>query len=258
MPEYDEQEQELGPAVADALQNKADGSFSGHGRRMAAEARQRVRQRRKNLLASAAAVVAVAVVGGGLWSVGGMPTETASNSAGSTEDRGNASEYQPDSKSTGQPPADAATGCTVPEAMVRGDMSPAAAVGLDLATPVTGVEACRYRLSPSPRVVLGSQRFDGLVAQQIVDAIKVLPERNPDLPVFKCTPEAARPKESIVLRFGTAQGIRQIWVQYDGCATAGFLNGTTTYGLFAAPLKLFMTGSVRPSGGIYLDHLTGW
>jgi hypothetical protein len=28
--------------------------------------------------------------------------------------------------------------------------------------------------------------------------------------------------------------------------------------LYAGPLKLFMTGSVRPSGGTYLDHLNGW
>jgi hypothetical protein len=129
---------------------------------------------------------------------------------------------------------------------------------LNLAVPVSGLEACRYRLTPGAQALLGSRTFTQHEAQQIVDAIKVLPERNPALPVFKCTPEAARPSEAIVLRFGTAQGIREIWVQYDGCATAGFLNGTTTYGLFASPLKLFMTGTLRPSGGVYLDHLTGW
>jgi hypothetical protein len=107
-------------------------------------------------------------------------------------------------------------------------------------------------------MLLGSAHFNAARAQQVVDAIKVLPERNPSLPVFKCTPETARPKEAIVLRFDTTTGIREVWVGYDGCSSAGFFTGTRSYGLYAAPLKLFMKGTVRPSGGIYLDHLTGW
>ncbi|HEY4570326.1 MAG TPA: hypothetical protein VIH10_12700, partial [Kribbella sp.] len=87
---------------------------------------------------------------------------------------------------------------------------------------------------------------------------KVLPERNPSLPVFKCAPQTARPSEAIVLRFDTAAGVREVWVEYDGCAAVGFFTGNRTYGLYAAPLKLFMTGSVRPSGGTYLSALPGW
>ena len=61
-----------------------------------------------------------------------------------------------------------------------------------------------------------------------------------------------------MLRFDTAAGIREIWVQYDGCDSAGFFTGTHTYGLYAAPLKLFMTGSVRPPGSTYLNALKDW
>ncbi|GAA1553212.1 hypothetical protein [Kribbella lupini] len=254
MPEYDDQEQELGPAVADAFKAKADTSFDMHSRGLAAKARQRVRQRRKNLLAAAAAVVAVAVVGGGVWTAIGSESPVATNSAGSADNAAEGPEYTGEQ----QPQKDTATGCLPEPAIYSGDAGPSAATGLDLTVRVTSLEACRYGLTPGNQELLGSQSFDDYVAQQVVDAIKVLPERNPALPVFKCTPEAARPSEAIVLRFTTAAGIREIWVQYDGCATAGFLNGSTTYGLFAAPLKLFMTGSVRPAGGIYLDHLKGW
>ncbi|GAB2552321.1 hypothetical protein [Kribbella endophytica] len=254
MPEYDDQEQELGPAVADAFKTKADTSFGSQGRGMAAKARYRVRQRRTNLLGAAAAVLAVAVIGGGVWAVIGSPSPVASNSAGSAEGPADAPEYTGEQ----QPQKDTATGCLPKPAIYSGDTGPSAATGLDLTVPVTSLEACRYRLTPGNQELLGSASFTDNVAQQVVNAIKVLPERNPALPAFKCTPEAARPSEAIVLRFTTAQGIREIWVQYDGCATAGFLNGSTTYGLFAAPLKLFMTGSVRPAGGIYLDHLKGW
>jgi hypothetical protein len=257
MPEYDDQEQELGPAVADAFQTKADTSFGVHGQRMATEARRRVRQRRKNLLGAAAAVIAVAVVGGGVWSAIGSPSPVASNSAGGAE-RGDTRAEAPEYSETQQPPADKAGGCAPEPAIFSGDTGPSAATGLDLAVPVSSLEACRYRLTLGNQALLGSASFNDYVAQQVVNAIKVLPERNPALPVFKCTPQAARPSEAIVLRFTTAAGVREIWVQYDGCATAGFLNGSTTYGLFAAPLKLFMTGSVRPAGGIYLDHLKGW
>jgi hypothetical protein len=130
--------------------------------------------------------------------------------------------------------------------------------GLDLEMPVYGLQACRYRILPGNTMLLGSKSFNATTAQQIVDAIKVLPERNPDLPVFKCAPNVARPSEAIVLRFDTASGIREIWVGYDGCSSAGFFTGSRTYGLYAAPLKLFMQGTVRPTEGTYLNHLTGW
>jgi hypothetical protein len=251
MPEYDDQEQELGPTLADAFHTKADAAPSLRGKSMAAEARRRLRQRRRNLMAATAAVIAVAVIGGGVWSSIGTPTEVASDSAG-------ADSRAPEHKQNEQPEDAATVACEPQPAIFSGDAGPSPAVGLDVQTKVSALHACRYRLTPGQTALIGSEAFNATVAQQVVDAIKVLPERNPTLPAFKCAPERARPSEAIVLRFTTTQGIREIWVQYDGCATAGFLNGTTTYGLFAAPLKLFMTGTVRPTGGIYLDHLEGW
>ncbi len=61
-----------------------------------------------------------------------------------------------------------------------------------------------------------------------------------------------------MLRFTTAAGIREIWVEYDGCARPGSSPAPRRTASSPAPLKLFMTGSVRPAGGIYLDDLKDW
>jgi hypothetical protein len=252
MPEH-EPEQELGPKIADAFQTKADTVRGQRPQRMAAVARSRVRRRRQTLIAAAAAVVVVVSIGG-VWSAVGGPSPvstSASDSAGSAEKSGPiGSNEAPKSTSSACPaqhPIETAPG---PEAVPSG-------VGLDVQMPVYGLQACRYRLVPGDPMLLGSASFNAGTAQQVVDAIKVLPERNPALPVFKCAP-SANAKEAIVLRFATALGPKEIWVAYDGCASAGFFTGSRTYGLYAAPLKLFMKGTVRPAGGIYLDHLKGW
>ncbi|WP_020388076.1 hypothetical protein [Kribbella catacumbae] len=253
MPEPDEQE--LGPQLADAFQSKAHTVQGLRDRGLAREARRRVHKRRQTLIAGSAAVV-VAVAIGGVWGAIGapspIPTSTGDNQS-SAQDSGGGT----DSKN--QPEA-AASACPAqhPILTAAGHEAVAPGTGLDLDTPVFGFEACRYRLVEGEQLLLGSATFTATTARQVVDAIKVLPERNPSLPVFKCTAETARPKEAIVLRFDTATGIREIWVGYDGCASAGFFTGTRTYGLYAAPLNLFMKGGVRPVGGIYLDHLKGW
>ncbi|TCC58741.1 hypothetical protein E0H73_25850 [Kribbella pittospori] len=256
MPEHDP-EQELGPKISSAFQNKADASdLTGSG--MAREARRRVRKRRQTLtMAAAAAVVAIAI--GGVWSAVGIEVPTASNSSsdsGAKEAAGSGTGLS----SPGILPnkGDAACPPDHPILKAGGHNFVADGTGLDLATPVTGLQACRYRLTPDATGLLGQQRFNAEVAQQVVDAIKVLPERNPALPVFKCTPQTAQPSEAVVLRFDTADGIREVWVEYDGCDSAGFFTGTHTYGLFSAPLKLFMVGSVRPAGGTFLSALGDW
>jgi hypothetical protein len=253
MPEPDEQE--LGPQLADAFQSKAHTVQGLRSTGYAREARRRVHQRRQRLtMAAAAAVVVVAI--GGVWGIIGGPspvtTSADSNSAGSAADHG--------SKAAPEAPAEATGECPEQHAILSAPTHEAvpSGTGLELDNAVVlGLQACRYRLAGAP-MLLGSAHFNAARAQQVVDAIKVLPERNPSLPVFKCTPETARPKEAIVLRFDTTTGIREVWVGYDGCSSAGFFTGTRSYGLYAAPLKLFMKGTVRPSGGIYLDHLTGW
>ncbi|MDX6259547.1 MAG: hypothetical protein QOH84_1235 [Kribbellaceae bacterium] len=252
MPEPDEQE--LGPQIADAFQSKAHTVQGFRSTGYAREARRRVRQRRQRLTMAAAAVVVVVAIGG-VWGIVGGPspvsTSAESNSAGSAADNG--------PKAAPQAPPE---GVVCPEQhpifTAGREVAMPPGTGLDLdSTPVLGLEACRYRLTPGAQMLLGSASFNATTAQQVVDAIKVLPERNPALPVFACP--IADPSEAIVLRFDTATGLKEIWVEYDGCATrVGLFAGTRTYGLYAAPLKLFMTGTVRPSGSIYLDRLPGW
>lgn len=255
MPEHDP-EQELGPKITAALRNQADSHTELQKGGLAHEARRRVRKRRQTLGVAAAAVV-VAVAIGGVWNLADVGSPVASKS-----DNSAGSQAAPESAASGRAtngiappkvaPTPAACPATVP--ILTTPTAVPAGKGLDLNTKVTGMTACRY----GPKGLLGQESFPAHVAQQVVDEIKVLPERNPDLPVFKCTPQAAKPSEAIVLRFGTADGIREIWVQYDGCDSAGFFTGTHTYGLFAAPLKLFMVGAVRPPGGTYLNALGDW
>ncbi|GAA3554118.1 hypothetical protein [Kribbella ginsengisoli] len=250
MPEPDEQE--LGPQIADAFQSKAHTVQGLRSAGYAAEARRRVHRRRQRLTMAAAAVVVVAAIGGVWGVIGGPSPVTTSSTAGSAADNG--------SKMAPGAPAEATVVCPEQHAILAAPTHEAlpSGDGLDLDHAIVfGLEVCRYRLEGA-QMLLGSAHFNAATAQQVVDAIKVLPERNPSLPVFKCTPQTARPKEAIVLRFDTATGIREVWVGYDGCSSAGFFTGTRTYGLYAAPLKLFMTGTVRPAGGIYLDHLKGW
>ncbi|WP_406050840.1 hypothetical protein [Kribbella sp. NBC_00889] len=257
MPEHDP-EQELGPKISSAFQNKADASeLTGSG--MAREARRRVRKRRQTLtMAAAAAVVAIAI--GGVWNAVGNEVPTASNASDTGAKEAAGSGSAPGRSNPGILPNKEDAPCPPDHPILKagGHNTVPAGTGLDLATPVTGLQACRYRLTPDATGLLGQQRFNADVAQQVVDAIKVLPERNPSLPVFKCTPQSAQPSEAIVLRFDTADGVREVWVEYDGCDSAGFFTGTHTYGLFAAPLKLFMVDSVRPTGGTFLSALGDW
>jgi hypothetical protein len=253
MPEH-EPEQELGPKIADAFQHHADTATGLQGRGMAAEARRRVRKRRQALsMAAAAAVVAVAI--GGVWNLASSDSpvaSTAGDSSGQNEAAGAGKATK------GFVPPQTAASCPADHPILKapGGNAVPAGTGLDVNTPVQGLRACRYQLTTG--ALLGEEQFSPETAQQVVNAIKVLPEQNPDLPVFRCTPETARPSEAIVLRFETAADVREIWVEYDGCESPGFFTGTHTYGLYAAPLKFFMVGKVRPSGGTYLDALKDW
>ena len=255
MPEHDP-EQELGPKIASAFQSQAEAQTGLRNDGLAREARRRVRKRRQNLTIAAAAVVVAAAIGG-VWNLASGESPVASTASDSS---GHSQASAPDKSTEGMAPPKAAVRCPPDHPILQADGPNAvpAGTGLDLNTPVTGLQACRYQLTPGSTTLLGQERFSPEVAQQVVDAIKVLPERNPALPVFKCAPQTAQLSEAIVLRFDTAAGIREVWVQYDGCDSAGFFTGTHTYGLYAAPLKLFMTGSVRPPGSTYLNALKDW
>lgn len=252
MPEHDP-EQELGAKICSALHDHA-GPTGPQGIRMAHEARRRVQRRRQTWAMTAAAVFVVAAVGG-VWGVAGGGSSQVATSGG---DAGSAAASGPNRNSEGVAPKAQKPACPTQHPIQRAASPNAvpAGTGLDLRTPVTGLRACRYSLADG--TVLGQQVFDATVAQQVVDAIKVLPERNPALPAFKCAPQTAKPSEAIVLRFDTVDGVREIWVEYDGCQSAGFFTGTHTYGLYSAPLKLFMVDTVRPSGGTYLNALKDW
>ncbi|GAA1136527.1 hypothetical protein GCM10009630_39450 [Kribbella jejuensis] len=251
MPENDP-EQELGPKITAALQDHA-GLTGLQKTGLAHEARRRVHKRRQTWSVAAAAVL-VAAVAGGVWGVVGSESPVSNTKS----DAGTAPAAVPSRNAEGLATSPVNTGCR-PQAAITQAPSPnalPAGTGLDVNTPVTGLTACRYSMSNG--AVLGQQVFDAAVAQQVVDAIKVLPERNPALPVFKCAPQVAKPSEAIALRFTTAAGIREIWVHYDGCMSPGFFTGTKVYGLYSAPLKLFMVGNVRPTRGTYLDALKDW
>jgi hypothetical protein len=252
MPEHDP-EQELGPKITSALQGHAD-TQGMQKSGLAREARRRVHRRRQAWSVAAAAVLVAAAVGG-VWNVMGSDSPVATSNSDSAGEGTAAARGRPSQGVL--PKAESAT-CPAqhPIQQVAAPSDVPTGTGLDLNTPVTGLWACRY--STGQGGLLGQEEFDAAVAQQIVDAIKVLPERNPDLPVFKCAPPTAKPSEAIALRFTTAAGIKEIWVVYDGCAEAGFFTGTHTYGLYSAPLRLFMKNSVRPSGGTYLDALKDW
>ncbi|WP_371405135.1 hypothetical protein OHA10_05685 [Kribbella sp. NBC_00662] len=255
MPEYDP-EQELGPKFTSALHNQA-GQSDLQKTGLAREARRRVHRRRQTW-SVAAGVVLVAAAIGGVWSFAGGESPVATSNSDSSGD----SKAAAPNTAQGIAPSNesAVAGCPVdhPILTAPGPDALPAGTGLDLNTMVTGLRACRYGFAEGGTGLLGQESFNAATAQQVVNEIKVLPERNAKLPVFKCAPQVAKPSEAIVLRFETAAGIREIWVEYDGCQSAGFFTGTHTYGLFSAPLKLFMTGSVRPSGGTYLDALKDW
>lgn len=259
MPEHDP-EQELGPMFSSALRNQADASELPPSKGMASIARRRVRRRRQAVMSTAAAVLAVVAVGG-VWNA--FPGSSSSNSESAAgkaqEDNSGVAVSEPHRTAEAVPSQPLApAGCPPAHPILKAPATNAvpAGTGLDVSTPVSGLLACRYDLKAGG--LLGQQTYSPEVAQQVVDAIKVLPEMNSQLPVFKCAPQTAQPSEAIVLRFTTAAGIKEIWVEYSGCNTPGFFTGSHTYGLFAAPLKLFMTGSVRPAGSTYLDALQDW
>ncbi|WUJ72843.1 hypothetical protein OG809_06105 [Kribbella soli] len=255
MPEHDP-EQELGPKFTSALHNQAGVQNDLQTTGLAQEARRRVHRRRQTWAVAACAVLVAGAIGG-VWSFAGGESPVATSNSDSSGD----SKAEAPNKPEGVAPSvQAQVGCPVdhPVLTAPGPDAVPAGTGLDLNTMVTGLRACRYGFAEGGTGLLGQESFNAATAQQVVNEIKVLPERNAKLPVFKCSPQVSKPSEAIVLRFDTAAGIREIWVWYDGCESAGFFTGTHTYGLFSAPLKLFMTGSVRPSGGTYLDALKDW
>jgi hypothetical protein len=123
--------------------------------------------------------------------------------------------------------------------------------GLDWATPVTGLSACRYEIQLDKRPVPGlvaSVRYDAGAAAAILAAIRRAPAgAGPDDP-GSTTPEFRYGMEATVLRFDTADGVREIFVRYGGSELNGFDNGAGRRQLTIESVA-FMTGPLTQFSG---------
>jgi len=136
-----------------------------------------------------------------------------------------------------------ASGCPVThQASEPGVVRPQQGLGWD--ERVTGLAACRYAIQLDRSVVPGlvaSVRFDEARATAILDAIRRAPEgAGPDAP-GTVTADLKYGEEATVLRFGTADGVREVWVRYGGSELNGFDNGSSRHRLTREALA-FMTG----------------
>lgn len=241
---------------------------------LAAVARRRVRRRRTAMAGTVAVALAV-TVGGVAWNaVGRGAVETASDSGSGAAQEPAAEKRNPAEPRVPTPgsvsdagPASAAARCQPTHPVMTAGGYTALRYGISLHTAVTGAWACRYRtswppnavaLGKSPPPLLGSVTLDSEHATALLAAIRALPEVNPALPKIACAPEAANPREAIVLRFSTAAGVREIWVGYDGCATGGFYSADARRDLDPSVLHLFMTGPADPAQATWLNLLPGW
>jgi hypothetical protein len=109
--------------------------------------------------------------------------------------------------------------------------------GVDWAAQVTGVSICRYDRD----TFHASRRLEGAAAQRVLDLIEAAPPgRGPDEPGGLPHPRHAAPGGT-VLRFDTADGVRELFVRYDFGQPYGFDNGSTERLLTRESLT-FMSG----------------
>lgn len=117
--------------------------------------------------------------------------------------------------------------------------------GLPWDDSVNGVSICGYvgDQQPGPGLT-GSRRLEGAAAQQLLDAIRAAPPGGgPDDPGQR---EFAG--GGTVLRFDTADGVREVFVRYDSGAHNGFDNGTSERRLTRDALT-FLTGPLLVTAG---------
>ncbi len=146
---------------------------------------------------------------------------------------------------------DDANGCPVTHAVSSpGLVRPR--TGLDWSATVTGLSACRYEIQLDRRPVpglVGSVSYDAAAATRIVDAIRRAPAvAGPDAP-GTVAGEYRYGTEATVLRFQTAQGVREVFVRYDGSELNGFDNGTERRRLTTEAVA-FMTGPLAQWSGM--------
>jgi hypothetical protein len=118
--------------------------------------------------------------------------------------------------------------------------------GLPWDAAVTGVSICGYLGDQHPGPGLtGSKRLAGPAAQRVLDAIRAAPSGGgPD------DPDTDEPflGGGTVLRFDTADGVREVYVRYASGQHNGFDNGTSERRLTRESLT-FMTGPLRVTVG---------
>lgn len=112
--------------------------------------------------------------------------------------------------------------------------------GLEWSAPgVTGVSICRYRIGYDGSPLFASASRNAAGAALLLDTIRAAPaEGGPD--DVKGDP-AKLGSDLTVLRFSTADGIREVYVRYSGARHNGFDNGTQVRRL-TKPALSFLTG----------------
>ena len=250
-PEYGP-EQELGPKLADAFQTQADTVSGRRGRVMAAEARRRIRKRRQTLVAGCCG-----------------------RSGRSSHRRGVERHWQPvtgrdECKRQQGRAARPALGPTMPPVrawherlpggapdLSQGDNGgPAAGTGLDLAMPVYGLQACRYRLTPGATDAAGLWRASTrLRPSGSSTTSRCCPS---GIPTCRCS-SARRQRPSRPRPSCCASTRARGWCGRSGSSTTAVARSASSpeagrTGCTPPPLRLFMTGTLRPTRW----HLPEW
>jgi hypothetical protein len=117
--------------------------------------------------------------------------------------------------------------------------------GLDLASAVTGLSICRYDTRTADWSLIASVGKDRAGANRVLGFIRSAPARGgPD----DLNSLADLGEELTVLRFQTANGVREVYVRYAGYRHNGFDTGTQVRRLTRESVS-FMTGPLVVNGG---------
>ena len=117
--------------------------------------------------------------------------------------------------------------------------------GLPPAGAVESVSVCRYAVDSGAALpLLSSGRIAGAAAKELVDAIRSAPEgEGPDVEEAGSANDGT---EIVVLRVGTADGVREVVVRYSGQSGNGFDDGTTRRELTADAARPMLAGANSP------------
>ncbi|HZO66979.1 MAG TPA: hypothetical protein VFB74_18420 [Kribbellaceae bacterium] len=103
------------------------------------------------------------------------------------------------------------------------------AQGLAWDTRVTGLSACQYRIDRTGAglpALVGSQRYAAAAATAILDRIRHAPADAGQGDPRAASGGSPLGDEVVVLRWTTADGVREVYLRYSGSERNGFDNGT--------------------------------